>query len=254
MALACAGPARRETPAGAGDLGEPSAGRSPLAGLGPVELVRDGFHFVEGVRWYPPAGKLLVSDAFGDVIYALAPPARFEPFRQPSNFANCLDVDGQGRLVAAETGGRDNRGGGVSRLESGGWASAIRDARGLTVAGPNDIVALPDGSLVYSDIGNTRRLYRIDASGALLYALEANDAGLNGLALSPDKRILYVGYGRVPVVRAFDVQPDGRLTGMRDFARTAPTPDGMCVDVAGNLYVGTREGLQVFDRAGRSWV
>src|SRR4051812_1985136 len=65
---------------------------SPLAGMGQVELVKTGFVFVEGLRWAPAVGALLVSDAYGETIYKLTPPNRLDPFRPRSNGANGLDV------------------------------------------------------------------------------------------------------------------------------------------------------------------
>jgi gluconolactonase len=143
------------------------------------------------------------------------------------------------------------------RGDDGTWSDAIKDYRGLAIQNPNDIAALPDGSLVFSDPGVAHQLLRVDPQGALSYALPTNtgvDTGLNGITLSPKKDVLYVGYNVQRLIRAFDVQPGG-LTGMRTVvAMTESTPDGMCVDMDGNLYVGTRVGVQVFDpRSGNLW-
>jgi alpha-galactosidase len=249
------------TPAGANPAfvgvvmlpGRPAPSRSPLEGLGPVELVRSGFAFVEGLRWLPERQVMLVSDAYGETVYQLTPPDRWEPFRPASNGANGLDLDAGGHLVAAEVGGaRETRPGAVSRLRADGiWVDAIADYRGLSLGHPNDVVALPDGHLFFSDLAQRHRLFRIDPRGALSHPLEWGDEHMNGLALSPDKKILYAGGGGV--VQVFDVT-NGGLVRRRAPLRTEPKPDGMCVDADGNLYVGTQRGVQVFaPESGQVW-
>jgi sugar lactone lactonase YvrE len=172
-----------------------------------------------------------------------------------SNGANCLDLDRAGRLVTAECGGGRCWGSGAvtRRNDDGSWGDVIRDYRGIPISHPNDIVALPDGSLIFSDTGVARQLLRVDPDGALSYALADTDTGLNGLTLSPGKETLYVGYPNERLVRAFDIESD-RLTGMRTVAATDPIPDGMCVDGDGNLFVGTTSGVQVFEPgSGKLW-
>jgi gluconolactonase len=228
---------------------------SPLAGMGQVELVKTGFVFVEGLRWAPAVGALLVSDAYGEIIYKLTPPNRLDPFRPRSNGANGLDVDARGHLVAAEVGAnREKSKGAVSRQrDDGTWADAIGDYRGLSLAHPNDIVALPGGTIFFSDLGLAHRLLRIDPNGVLSHPLDVGDARMNGLALSPDKKIFYASGGGF--VQAFDVDVgSGQLTRLRATYTTEPTPDGMCVDAAGNLFVGTQKGVQVWNTTtGKPW-
>lgn len=74
--------------------------------------------------------------------------------------------------------------------------------------------------------------------------------GANGIVLSPDEKVLYVTNG--PVVVAFDVQPDGSLTGQRDFGRLqgGQAGDGSAVDQEGRLYVATGASVDVFAPGG----
>src|ERR687885_81989 len=84
----------------------------------------------------------------------------------------------------------------------------------------------------------------------------------NGLAFSPDERVLYVGdsganqepgsyYPERPHdITAFDVGAGG-LTGRRQFARTTPGfPDGIKVDSEGRVYASSSSGVQVFAPGG----
>jgi gluconolactonase len=73
----------------------------------------------------------------------------------------------------------------------------------------------------------------------------------NGLAFSPDERILYVADsgathspGGPHEIVAFDVAPDGKLSGRRSFAVIDPgVPDGFRVDVDGNIWTSAADGV-----------
>jgi gluconolactonase len=82
--------------------------------------------------------------------------------------------------------------------------------------------------------------------------------GPNGIALSPDERTLYVVASFQRHVMAYPVLAPGRLGPGRCFCRLAPSwipflpgGDGATVDAAGNLYVATVAGVQVFDPTGK---
>ncbi len=70
--------------------------------------------------------------------------------------------------------------------------------------------------------------------------------------LSPDERTLYLADTADGVVRAFEVEDDGTLSRERMFAEV-PGPDGMTIDEAGNLYVTTSNGVEVFAPDGTRW-
>ena len=92
----------------------------------------------------------------------------------------------------------------------------------------------------------------------------------NGLAFSPDERILYVAITRRDadcqeekekkqvcehqLIRAFDVAADGSLSNNRVFATMYSAedgvPDGMKVDQGGRIYCTGSEGCWVFDASG----
>jgi gluconolactonase len=72
----------------------------------------------------------------------------------------------------------------------------------------------------------------------------------NGIILSPDEKTLYVTNGGVVV--AYDVQPDGSLTNLREFAklRGGQGGDGAAVDSEGRVYVATGASADVFSPKG----
>jgi len=91
-------------------------------------------------------------------------------------------------------------------------------------------------------------VYRYEpATGLLSVAARLFDKP-NGLAFSPDERLLYVGDNGWPHhILGFDVLSDGRL-GPR-FRRVASGmpghPDGLKVDIEGRIYASAPGGIQV---------
>src|SRR4029078_4175797 len=72
----------------------------------------------------------------------------------------------------------------------------------------------------------------------------------NGIALSPDGKVLYLANTDEKNVRAFDVDKNGKTSNERVVIRDLPGgPDGMRVDVKGNLYIAAA-GVQIYSPAG----
>src|SRR5439155_2930226 len=105
-------------------------------------------------------------------------------------------------------------------------------------------------------------VYRVDPSTGRATVVASDFDKPNGLAFSPDERVLYVGDSganhepgsfdprRPHHIRAFDVA-GGRLVNNRLFAVTTPGfPDGLKVDADGRVYASAFSGVQVFDPTG----
>lgn len=232
-----------------------------LIASGDPEKIAGNFIFTEGPVWHPD-GYLLFSDIEAARIYCYNPHASGEKvsvWREHSGNANGNTLDRQGRLVTCEHGNRR-----VSRTEPDGSIITLADSyEGKRLNSPNDVVVKSDGSIYFSDppygIQPEQReqpcngLYRITAQGQL-ERLRDDFERPNGLAFSPDESILYVDDSPRRHVRAFDVQPDGTLSNSRIFAdmdHPQPgSPDGMKVDLEGNLYVAGATGVWVFTPEG----
>ena len=97
-------------------------------------------------------------------------------------------------------------------------------------------------------------VYRIDPDGQTLALLVDDFDRPNGLAFSPDERLLYIDDTSRIHIRVFDVSPQGELSNGRIFAQMQPDlpgrPDGMKVDVEGNVYCTGPGGVLVFDPQG----
>ena len=226
---------------------------------GEPRLLAGGFRFTEGPVWHPD-GYLLFSDIPADTIYRLVPEGAAEPHVRPSRQSNGLTFDRQGRLLACEHAGRQ-----VSRQAHGGAMETVVDSYdGKRLNSPNDLVVHSSGAIYFTDPPygidpdpgeqGFNGVYRVDPQGVLSLLIADFDRP-NGLAFSPDESTLYVDDTRRRHVRAFDVGPDGSLSNDRVFVDMdveAPgNPDGMKVDVEGNVYVTGGGGLWVVEPSGR---
>jgi gluconolactonase len=247
-----------------GGAGGTAARFDPLEGIGTVELVADGFEFTEGPTWRTAEQRLLFSDIDGNTIYELTPPNAIAVFRADSGNSNGLDSDVDGLLLTAEHGNRR-----LSRtLPDGTIVDVASQYLGDPLNSPNDIAVRSDGTIYFTDppygidpeteqVLEFNGVFRVDPDGELTVEWEgAKSTRPNGLVLSPDERILYVADTMAPgtgSVLAFDVEPDGSLSGQRTFVSEPGFPDGMTIDTGGNLFVATVPGVRVYDPEGNLW-
>jgi gluconolactonase len=125
----------------------------------------------------------------------------------------------------------------------------------------NDGVARSDGTLYVTDPGYfvpggpiANRIYRITPQGQVSVVEAFEDVPRpNGIALSPDQKTLYVGFsqpiqGTKPFIRKYIVNADGTLGEHGKFIdlENDSEPDGIEIDQAGNMFVATKTGIQVF--------
>jgi len=238
-----------------------AAGIDELVEADTLEQIATGFSFTEGPAWHPD-GYLLFSDIPGNIIHKWLSDGGVETFRSPSGHANGLTFDRHGRLIACEHSNRR-----VSRTEPDGTiVTLVSEYNGSRLGSPNDAVVKSDGSIYFTDLygsgvglgipTDTQELpfngvFRLSPDGETLELLEADIHTPNGLAFSPDERVLYVADIMNGTVYAFDVQPDGLLANRRVFTHLSGYPDGMTVDMRGNLYVtDSMLGVQVYDSEG----
>ncbi|HZO53421.1 MAG TPA: SMP-30/gluconolactonase/LRE family protein [Bryobacteraceae bacterium] len=210
-----------------------------------IKQVGTGFGFTEGPV-YNRRGFLLFSDIPNERIH-IWERGEMKVFREKSNKANGLTFDHQGRLLAAEGGGR------VTRTEKNGSITVLAE-EGLKA--PNDLVYAIDGSVYFTDLTGGR-VYQITRArsgvsgapprGEVRLALET--PAPNGVALSPNQQQLYIADVKTSMVRAFTLAPDGALTKPRDFAPLRV--DGLKTDESGNVWMASRTAIVVYDPTGR---
>lgn len=242
--------------------------------LGPnPELIEvaSGMAFAEGACYVPTGDFFIWSDIPNDRILRWSERDGVSTFRQGTGHSNGNTVAHSGRILSCETSGRK-----VSVTEPDGRVWTLVDRyEGKRLTSPNDIVVKSDRTIWFTDpdygtleagIGHGQppeqernRVYRYDPATRLLDAVAEDFDKPNGLAFSPDESRLYIGdtgrtHGedRPHHVRVFDVVDGRRLANGRLFAVVEPwVPDGMRVDIHGNLYVTAGDGVQVFDPGGR---
>ncbi|HET6284990.1 MAG TPA: SMP-30/gluconolactonase/LRE family protein [Polyangia bacterium] len=129
---------------------------------------------------------------------------------------------------------------------------------------PNDLIVRGDGNIYFSDPQYfqdrgpgpktaTTAFYRISPAPARTISVveSTGTRDPNGVALSADDNTLYTVVTADRVVKKWALNADGSINGAgTQFAQTGPIPDGMCMDCAGNLYVSTQNGLEVWSPAG----
>ena len=234
----------------------------------PIDDLADGFGGsqgpAEGPVWWHEGGCLLFSDIHNNRRMKYLPGTGVSIFQEPTNRANRLTRDLQGRLIACE---HDSRR--VTRQEFDGSTTVIANSfQGRQLNRPNDVVVKSDGCIYFTDPWTSPMppqqwdltfsgVYRITPDLGEMTLPVADFVLPNGLAFSPDESVLYINDSRRGHIRAFDLQPNGTLAKHTDrvfvdLRGDEPgVPDGMKVDVEGNVYCGGSGGLSIMDQQGK---
>jgi gluconolactonase len=191
-------------------------------------------------------------------------------WRQPSNFENGHYRDLEGRLLSCEHGGRC-----ISRTESDGRKVTLVDRyQGKRLNSPNDLVVKSDGTIWFTDppygIISDYEGHKAESElgDCYVFCFEPKTGELaivtdevvepNGLAFSPDERVLYVADTSAALdpkgnhhIMAFDVVDGRSLQNGRIFAVIDPgLADGFRVDVSGNIFTSSADSVQVYANDG----
>jgi gluconolactonase len=236
-----------------------------------LDMLYTGCRWAEGPAYFAAGQYLVWSDIPNNRMLRLdACGGTVSVFRQPAGNSNGNTVDRQGRLVTCEHGGRR-----VSRTEIDGAIVTLADSyNGKRLNSPNDVVVKSDDSIWFTDPtygidsdyeGNKSEreqagnfVYRLDPRSGELRVVADDFEQPNGLAFSPDERLLYiVDTGRShredgPAhIRRFAVEDGGKLIDRGLFAdSTAGSFDGLRVDTAGRIWTSAGDGVHCYDPDG----
>jgi sugar lactone lactonase YvrE len=214
----------------------------------PLELVADGFHFLEGPRWRD--GVLYLSDFYGHRVLTVDPGGEVSTVcvvpGQPSGLGWTPDGD---LLVVSML---DMS---LLRLRRDGL-SLVADLSPWVGGVANDMIVDRHGRAYVGNVGNRNGgtvaptvLLRVDPGGDVTVAADGLYAP-NGAVLYPDGATLVLAETEAARLTAFGVGPDGGLRGSRvwaGFGADAPTgkrvePDGLALDADGAIWVGDANG------------
>jgi gluconolactonase len=233
-----------------------------------LDRLWSGGRWTEGPVWFADLNCLLFSDIPNNRMLRFSPDplgsdgmGQVCVFRAPSNFANGNTRDRQGRLVTCEHGARR-----VTRTEADGTITVIADSYGgRPLNAPNDVVVAADGAIWFTDPTYgimsdyegyeatpeqaARNVFRVDPNGTIASVCDDFEQP-NGLAFSPDERLLYVADSAAshdPAaprhLRRFHV--DGaRLAGGEVLAVIdSGVPDGFRLDDGGRIWCSAADGV-----------
>ncbi len=220
-----------------------------------AERLATGFVFTEGPLWHPDGFYYFV-DIRQNRLHRITPGRTPELVREGTGGANGTTFDLQGKLVVCEG---DNRR--VTRWSADGRSAIVMDRfEGKRLNRPNDVVCTSDGSIYFTDPGLRVPLAEREVPHAGVYRVGPNATPAlvvdceypNGLAFSPDERVLYVANTRwTQYIHAIELDAGGNVVRRRIFAdmssdETEGVPDGMKVDVEGRVYCTGPGGTWVF--------
>jgi sugar lactone lactonase YvrE len=230
-----------------------------------TEILLQGLVFGEGPRWHD--GKLWFSDVHAHHVMTVDMDGKSEVIVEVPGWPSGLGWLPDGRLLVVSV--TDNR---LLRLDPGGLTE-VADLSKLGAFFCNDMVVDTHGRAYIGHIG-----YDLFAGQALKPAtifMVTPDGGTrvvadnmlvpNGMAMTPDGRMLIVAESMGARLTAFDVEADGSLTGQRIWAQLGeglPTgiislaelgtigdgivgPDGICLDAEGGVWVADSFGSEV---------
>ncbi len=248
-----------------------------------LEMLKvDTYGISEGPVWIRDgqSGYLLFSDIVANVIYKWTADNQVSVYMKDSGYtgdlakigmqgyiarsgplfvfdfgSNGITLDRQGRLVLCAQGDRA-----IVRIEKDGTRTVLADRyQGKRLNRPNDLVVKSDGTVYFTDPNMNNPLMELPYSAVFMVKegnvqLLVSDFRPNGIAFSPDEKILYVnGNGGI---KRYDVRPDGTLENGRLFIdmtsdKTPGGPDGMKVDQKGNVYCTGPGGIWIMAPDGK---
>jgi gluconolactonase len=244
-----------------------------------IKRLYTGCLWAEGPAWNAQGQYLVWSDipANRQLRYLDDDGHISEQFHKPSNEGNGNTFDYEGRQITAE---RTRM---VRYEHDGSVTSLAEQANGKPLNGPNDMVVHPDKSIWFTDPGygalsiyegqhtktdslqpyQKEAVYRIDPQSGAITKVADEPFKPNGIAFSHDYKKVYVcdtgttHYTQAKnVVWSYDLN-DGKLSNPKQFIDMtldgrSGFPDGLRVDVDGNVWVGAGwvgagyDGVQVF--------
>jgi len=217
------------------EIGPPSTGLFPY------------FEFLEGPVWVNDinGGSLFFSDLVAPArIWKLTPPSTTPTLFLKNSGSNGLAINNSKQLVLADREARR-----ITQVNPNS-KKIIEIVPGNGKYKPNDLVIRSDDNLYFTASRNG--FYRVTPNGKLENPITVV-SNPNGILLAPDENTLFIGDFSNRTITTFKLNLDGSINtaSATIFATTTGNKaDGMTIDCAGNLYIGTEAGIEVFSSLG----
>ncbi len=208
-----------------------------------VSLFASGFQFPEGPA-FDRDGNLFLVNVDTGVISKVSSEGNVETFVNTGGAPNGAKFHLNGDLYVA-----DRRRGILAISPSGNIGVVVDTDQGKRFSGPNDLVFDLNGNLYFTDPHGSSaenpfgRVYRFSSSGELT-CLASGLAFPNGLVLSRDGQYLFVANTRKNRILRYVLTPPVRSYVFSQLSG-GWGPDGMALDMAGNLYIAHYGGGEV---------
>ena len=254
-------------------LGDGSGLLEPGAEL---ERVATGTTWAEGPVWLADRRSVRYSDIPGNRIMEYSEATGEQTvYAEQVDFTNGRTLDLDGSVLQCSHGSRR-----VERDRDGVVSVVVDSWHGSRLNSPNDVVVKSDGTIWFSDpsygierpteghLGELeygdRYVFRLEPDTGRLDPVVMDVEAPNGLAFSPDESILYVADSSIDppgepnparpgghAIHAYDVFEGRHAKNGRTLVEVGPgLPDGFRVDVDGNLWSSSLDGVQVFAPSG----
>ncbi len=200
-----------------------------ISGNAEIDRIAAGFAFSEGPVWKD--GYLLFNDIPNSRtvrLRELPEGTEITTFRAPSDKANGMTLDHDGRLIVCEGDSRS-----VTVVSDDGQATTLFDRyQGKRFNSPNDLAIKSNGEIYFTDPiyglppGEEKELeingvFAADRHGTITLVTDELE-GPNGIAFSPDERTLYVVDSAERNVVALDLDDDRKVRGQQGGDRYQP--------------------------------
>lgn len=248
-----------------------------------IEVIGSGFQHIESPVWIPDSNMVLFSDTKARVIYRWSAEKGLSKFLKNAGFtgrlpyseepgSNGLALTKDKVLLICEHG--DRRIAAFPMNGKYGLYTVADDYMGKRFNSPNDVITKSDGNIYFTDPpyglpqkGNdpikeasVNGVYYISKAGKV-NLLISDLAYPNGLAFSPDEKLLYVSVSdqQHPQIMSYIVNSDGTVKNGKIFFDASPLPreqqkqvtDGLKVDPFGNVWSSGPGGLLIINKKGK---
>ena len=260
-------------------------GQNLLDSTATIEVIAEGYKWTEGPVYVSDSDYLLFSDVPANRIYKWKQGNGASIYLEPSGYtgtipkekepgSNGLVIDKKGKLVLCQQGNRQ-----IGRMKSSlndpkaVFETIVSSYQGKKFNSPNDAVYAANGNLYFTDppyglekgIKDSSKeipfqgIYLVKPGGkALLFTDKVSYP--NGIALSPDNKILYISNsdGDNKEWTKYELNDQGLIAKASVFYHVSAeegklpgSPDGMKVNAKGYIFASGPGGIWLFNPAGK---